>query len=463
MKKVVVYFLIICFSNLLNPLSYCIAEEKLNLKIEKKNNISALIEKNTKKEILPYKYTKIRKAKYDKKTLYIAQTPDYITLYSPDGLYDDFLENYYQSNKYNSNIKFKNYPSRAIIRYKKDKKFGLILAERDRLHITKPVYEKIVFPDEKSIAARILNISFAPEDMVIVYSTYVKGKYTAQNFKQILDFDRNYYNNKILPQSAKISENITINDNIITVKYDNFAFNRGKIFANNDKTKYFTDIYTPLEYYNVINSTGKYNFENYPLDLTVKDGYHLYVYNNTLKYEITLPCSDFYIEESLLKTLSNEEIALNNGENIIAKNGLWGIINKNNEIKVPFAFDEIYPLSSNYIEEFYCKEDALNCQESIIYIPVEQKQELFLVRRGLAWGIINSQNEFVIPLENQKTYNNDDFLKLKTEINKKISYDYEQNEKEKYNVPLFILDLILLPIWLILPACVGVQAHIHYR
>lgn len=121
MKKFTIYFILICFLNLINPFLCCIAEEKINLKIEKHDNISALIEKETNKVVLPYKYNKIRKVKYDKKTVYIGESVNYITLYSPDGMYDDFLQNYYKSNNYNSNVKFQNYPGRAVIRYKQNK------------------------------------------------------------------------------------------------------------------------------------------------------------------------------------------------------------------------------------------------------------------------------------------------------------------------------------------------------
>ena len=463
MKKFTIYFILICFLNLFNPLSICLAEEKMNLKIDKHNNISALLDKDTNKEILPYKYNKIRKVKYDKKTVYIGEAANYVTLYSPDGLYNDFLENYYKSNKYNSNVQFQNYPARGIIRYKQDKKYGLILAEKDKLHITKPLFEKIVFPDENSLAAKFLDISFAPEDTVIAYFTYMKGKYTFQNFKQILDCSPNYYNYKILPESANIKETVVFGNNSLIVEYGgNEYYKNSSDISNINEVKYNTDIYTPKDFYNIINSAGKYNFINYPLKITVKDGYHLYAFENTLKYEITLPCSDFYIENSVINTLTGAEISLLNSENIIAKNGNWGIINKNNEVKVPFEYDVIYPLNRSYNEHFYCKDDALNCNLDVKYHSLPLKNELFLVKKGYGWGIINDKNSIIVPFEIQKQYSESEITKLKAEINSKVSADYTQNGKEKYNLPLFLLDLLLLPIWLLMPNYVGFSAHIHY-
>jgi hypothetical protein len=442
---------------------FCFAEEKINLKIDKHNNISALIEKETNKEVLPYKYNKIRKVKYDKKTIYIGEAVNYITLYSPDGMYDDFLENYYKSNKYNSKVQFKNYPKRAVIRYEQNKKYGLILAEKDRLHITKPLYEKIVFPDENSMAAKFLNISFAPEETVIAYYTYMKGKYAFQNFKQILDNNTDVFNFKILPEPAVVKENIVLGNGYLTAEYNGSEYFRGNFDASDiNKVKYNTDLYTPADFYNIINSSGKYNFVNYPLNIMVKDGYHIYVYENMLKYEITVPCSDFYIETSVFNILNGTEISFFNSENIIAKNGSWGIINKNNEITVPFEYDVIYPLNKNYREEIYSKKEALNFKKTVKYISLPAGETLFLVKKGYAWGIINNKNDIIVPFETQKQYSENEITKLKAEISNKVSTDYKQNGKEKFNLPLFILDLLLLPIWILMPNYVGINAHIHY-
>ena len=463
MKKFTIYFILICFLNLFNPFSVCIAEEKVNLKIEKHNNISALIEKETNKEILPYKYNKIRKVKYDKKAVYIGEAANYVSLYSPDGLYSDFLQNYYKSNKYNSNVIFQNYPNRAIIRYKQNKKYGLILAEKDRLHITKPMFEKIIFPDENSIVARFLDISFAPEDTVIAYYTYMKGKYSFQNLKQILNSDNSVFNFKILPESAKIKENIVLANNMLTVEYKGNNYFKDNIdVTNTNIVKYNTDLYTPADFYNILNNSGKYNFINYPLSITVKEGHHIYAFQNTLKYEITLPCSDYYIENSVFNTLNGTEISFLNSENIVAKNGQWGIINKENEVKTPFIYDELYPLNRNYSEAFYCKDDALDCKADVKYIPLEEKTYLFLARKGYAWGIINANNQILVAFETQKQYSESEITKLKAEIDSKVSADYAQNGKERYSIPLFILDLLLLPIWILMPNYVGFSAHIHY-
>ena len=126
MKKI--FLFIVIFFILILRNSYCSvnAEERNIYKITKSQSKFGLIQKNENKEILPFKYDKIRKIKYENKLLYIAETPDYITLYSPDGIYRNFLDKYYQANKYNSNIKFENYPKSCIIKYKKNKKYGLI-------------------------------------------------------------------------------------------------------------------------------------------------------------------------------------------------------------------------------------------------------------------------------------------------------------------------------------------------
>ena len=124
------------------------------------------------KKILPFKYERVRKIKADNKVAYAGENVAFISLYSPDGLYDNFMQTYYSQNNKLQNIKFENYPDEAVIRYKQSGKYGIIYVQGNIIHITKPVFEKVEFPDDNSIAGKMLNVSFAPLDNIILYAKY---------------------------------------------------------------------------------------------------------------------------------------------------------------------------------------------------------------------------------------------------------------------------------------------------
>ena len=378
--------------------SIAFASEKISLKTEKINSKYALIDKTANREVLPAIYDKIRKVKYDKKNIFIGETANYITLYSPDGLYDNFLRKYYLSNKYNSAVKFINYPEKAVIVYKQNKKFGLIAFENGILNITKPIYEKVSYPDENSIVSRFLNISYAPYDSIIVYSSYIKGQYKFETLKNIFSGgDVKYSISKIIFPKAEINEKIDVNETEMNVIYKNINFPEKKMIISDNKQE--NNKYSIEDIFSHINNTP-FTFKGYPHNFVLKTGYHLFVYNNGEKSQIIKPCSDFQIQESLIRSLTGLDIDFDSN-NIIAKHSEWGIINGNNEIKVPFQYDLIIPLGSEVYEDI-----IINENQTVIEYKGKRETGLFLVKKGYGWGIINENNKIIVPFEFKRSMEN---------------------------------------------------------
>ncbi|MBQ9245219.1 hypothetical protein IJ182_03015 [bacterium] len=457
MKKIIAILLLILILNFSCPYSYvAFATGKGGLKIEKNNSKYGLYEKSLKGEILPSKYDKIKKIKFDSKILYIAETDLYITLYSPDGLYNDFLKQYYASNKVNSNVKFNNYPEIGTIRYKQNNKYGIIVVDKDRLHITKPLFDKVIFPDENSVAAKFLDISFAPSELIVAYYNYSKDKYIFQNLKQILNNENEFFNFKIFIQPAEITEIIDINNGVMTVNYE-----KANYFNNNFEIKkivpYLENISNLDEIYYMADKYSGIKYINYPTAAMLKSGHKLYIFNDN-KEEILVPCSDFLVQNSIFKITTGIDISFQSPENIIAKNGKWGIINSKNIVKVPFIYDEIYPLNS------YTEEEVSSDKKEIIY-KKSNDSILYLARKGFGAGIIDEYNNVIVPFEYKRELNNKQILALQAQINNKIQSDNDKAARNnfKHELPYAILNLLLLPVWLLTPYPFNGYVHIDYK
>ncbi len=176
-------------------------------------------------------------------------------------------------------------------------------------------------------------------------------------------------------------------------------------------------------------------------------------------YEIVVPASDYYKQNSLISQLTGVNINFNNQNEIIARNGSWGIINKNNEVKTPFIYDAIYPLNNSIEETVF-----VNGNKTIIQYKNGKNCNYFLAKKGYGWGIINANNEIIVPFEYKHNKDNNEFNLLKAQINKKIQLDENREEmrRERGELPNFILELILLPLWIILPYPFSGNVNINY-
>ena len=207
------------------------------------NCVYASKETDEVKKLLPFKYERVRKIKADKKIAYVGENAAFISLYSPDGLYDNFMSTYYSQNNKLQNMKFENYPSDGIIRYKKDNKYGIIYVNGSLIHITKPIFEKVEFPDENSFASKILNISFAPLDKIILYFHYPliknKGEYIYKTAYDLFNNSGTYAKGYVFLPSALIDEKINVKNNNLYVTYNNISFTANDFIFEYERNKKF--------------------------------------------------------------------------------------------------------------------------------------------------------------------------------------------------------------------------------
>ena len=76
----------------------------------------------------------------------------------------------------------------------------------------------------------------------------------------------------------------------------------------------------------------------------------------------------------------------------------WGIIDKNNNIKVPFVYDLIIPINEK-------SHETVNIKNGKVYINYIQKNEdknnnnLYIVKKDSKYGVINDKNEVIVPIE----------------------------------------------------------------
>ena len=94
----------------------------------------------------------------------------------------------------------------------------------------------------------------------------------------------------------------------------------------------------------------------------------------------------------------------------------------------------------------------------------QQTPQFYLVKSGFGWGIINDNNELIVPFEYRKGMDNKELDKVKSEINRKIDYDDEKEKRieARNTIPYMLLDMLLIPIWLILPYPFTFHGDINY-
>ena len=436
------------------------------------------------KKILPFKYERVRKIKADKKIAYAGENSAFISLYSPDGLYDNFMQTYYSQNNKLQNIKFENYPSEAVIRYKQGGKYGIIYVQGDFIHITKPVFDKVEFPDDNSIAGRILNVSFAPLDNIILYAKYpyrnFGGEYLYQSAKMLFYISPYaYHKGYVFLNPAQVKENIRVENNNLYVKYEQILFPKSEFaitLAGKNINLYNLKTFKKIEYKNInlaqmtqmpiidslsglyefINMNTAFKLNNYPLDGMMKIANKLYLFKNGQMQRLKGIYDDFKLtgDDLYINRLTGLNLSFQSDDNIIAKHGeKWGIVNSNGEIKVPFAYDEIYVLSAN-IEENISNIGDIDTQKlELDYISSETPETIYIARNGRKYGVINDNNEILVPFEYIKYSEDNDLNAVKSQIGITTQKELQrQNRKEIiHSLPWFITSIILYPLWLVMP------------
>lgn len=465
------------------------------LQILKQGNSYFLVNKNTKEKVLPSSYSKIRKVKVEDKILIAADGfSHYVHLYSPNGIFDNFLKKYIEVNNYLENIKFENYPENAIIKYNKDGKSGLIIPEGDNVLITLPIYSQLVFPDGNSIASRMLNMSYSPLNNISDILKYNQKKYNCllSNSVGIYSKCSAYhirYKNYYIP--TVIDEEVNIDNGTITVKYNkisvgndtggilgetydkDFYYFSAKSYESDKKYKnitayqnseiknYIKKSKSIQNIYEYINSTGNFEFKNYPETAMIEVNNILYIFDkdnvSALIFEKDKDKIYFHDSDSFISRLTGLKISFQNPDNIIfIQKGKWGIIDRYANEKVPFIYDEIYPQGSNIVENITNIED-INAQKLYVeYLGQSKDSNIFFARKGNYYGVINDKNEELVPFSDVKLIEANDYSIIKKQV--EMKQKNEKNKIRKGKLKQAIIDFIfnvivfiLLPFALICP------------
>ena len=478
MKKILVYILIATFLNIFSPVFAKVEFKNIRgtqLQKTEKNSLYGLVEKDSKKIILPIQYNKIKKVKIEDNEFILAEKENLISIHSMTGYYNDFLEKYYKSNNKLQNVKFKNYPKQGVIKFKQGNKFGLIFVQKDILHVTKPIYQKIIFPDENSIMARMLNVTYAPLDNIIAYTIFTpqKNQYVFTTAQNILS-GSGYKTGYAFLNPAQIKEELIFNENKLTVNYNDISYPNadnylilknkkiGVIDTNRDsiiiEKNLPTTATTPnfninslLDIYNSINKYSQIEVKNYPINGILKIKNKLYLFEDNKISNISIPYVDFDLddEKALINKFTGLNLSYQNNNNIIAKKNLWGIIDKNKNENVPFIYDFISTLSPPIEEKVNYSDGKITLE----FVDKKESTNYFIAKKGKTYGIINDKNEIIVPFNYIKYSENNELIHLKNEINKKSKNDYntEQKRRLKYNIANSLLYMIWLPVMLIFP------------
>ena len=436
MKKIFTSILIVFLINLFFPFSLAAMAQTeykdvkgSNIQIVKKDKKLGLIEKDTQSKILPVKYDRIKKVKIDDKLIFICVKDDFLfTIYSPDGLYSDYVTKYIEANNILQNIKFTDYPKNGVIRYKHNKNYGLIIPERNFIHILLPIIPQIKFPDEDSVIAKVLNISFAPLNDIYLTAVF----HYSPHYMSVTDYlnGKGGISGNLVLTPANIDEDITVENGKITVKYKNIKYNKQNKFYVNYNNYPLNNVcnldWTEFVYNTLNEQSTYYSFEKYPKDFIIlnqkyKTEKYLFSYINGTK-NLIYGYDDYYISgaNSLISQLNNGVISFQNLDNLIVKSGKkWGITDRNDNVKADFIYDKIIPLKTAIREKVIPISDKNNSQKyKIVYEGKGNDLDLYLVYKGKKYGVIDSNENIIVPIENVKYADESDFKMLNKQISK---------------------------------------------
>ncbi len=486
MKRIIACIILMCIINITNPFLFAFAKDETkykdikgtNLQIKSQFKTKWLVDKDTKENVLPTYYKKIKKVKY-KNNFFIRAEKEYpyiVSIYNPNGTFKNLIKTYYKTNNQYQNIKFENYPDNGILIFKKkDDKQGIIVIKDNIMHVTSPRYN-VHIPDNNSIIARMLNISFAPHTAIILQDT--DGYYKTLN---------NFYNSGIYSHSKLIVEPYQINEQIdiekekITVKYKDISpLNENKIIGYNENRKEFY-LYNGSKYYNyenlkpitepledyiaiigninklykIIKSSSTFDFQNYPETATIITNDNIYIFDEDKKYIIKNNYEDIFLFDKnlLINQITGLKISYQNiGNIIVKKSNKWGVVDKNKKVIIPFEYDEIYPVGDNITEKIENIDDYNASKLIINFIEKKETRELFFVKKSDNYGVIDLNNNIIVPFEQINYMENDDVTKITSQTkntNKKKGINKVGKTIEK--AIFYTMAIILFPVAIVCP------------
>lgn len=335
-----------------------------NLLIVENNKLFGLKDKMSGQEILPVMYSDIKKIKYKNDTVFVGNYGYHKAFYSPEGLYDDFLFEYYSAFP---DVKFKNYPKNGSIIYKnKNGKVGVVTVKDGILYVTDAIFEKAVYPDGNSLISKCLNISFASTEQIFLYFNDERSAVSLKNYIESGFFDK-VLNGKIIIPKANVSENIFVSNNVINSEYNYINFASDEFFAVFDRKTIYENrlnvtfspvfrqnrqrLYSTEEFYELIENTYNIELKNYPEDFTLFDTDRAETIKDGRYSEIADVIPDTSCSCSLISTITGLKISFQNTDSVIFREkGKYGMTDRYGNIRVPFIYDKLRPLVCNTSE-----------------------------------------------------------------------------------------------------------------
>ena len=408
---------------------------KYGLHNKKDENNSLILE--------PY-YDKITTQIINDKKCIIASNDEETIIYSPDMIFSNFLTDYYNSFK---NIKFINYPEKGNIQIEyslnNKKYYNILSVQPDKLIVKKidekrPNLYKDFLIDKSSLIYQLLNVSYIYKKKYHIYHIppYIDEKITLKDGEIISE-----YKEVSQGESFNLYEypNIQRKQNILTSRLENIIFN--------------TD--TINEIYDFIGNETPFVFKKYPQNAILRISYTipnsggkhtnaLIFFNNGKKSKILYDnFDDFYFgdENLFINRATKLNFSYQNQQSIIVKKqDKWGIIDSDNNIKVPYLYDAIYPIVSNIREHAISLDDKSISKIEIQYGGQTDFQNIFFVIKDNQIGVINDKNEMLVPFE---IYIKND---LKNNyINQNLSK--EKNRVKSKELKSKIIMYTTLPLW----------------
>lgn len=485
LKKFLAFILLFCLFNLISPISSLASDSHNYCKIIKSGKKYSLVDKSTKETILPPEYNRINKFKYEDNIIYTAEKNNSIVFYSPGGFYDNFLENYYSGF---SNIKFENYPKNGSIIYSQkfgqsETRYGIINVENGIITITQPIFAKISFSDENSLIAKKLKISYAPLYDIIGYS----GE--SNCFVRISDYLKETgltgYCGKDLLEKSNIYENIEIKNGMIYSRYENSIHpeekpilsinpvkSKGNITFDNNFGSGFIKFSSVQELYDFFEKNLNAEFINYPENIMLLNGNKLEITENGESKTLLYRNFNLNGKNSLFNRLTGLNVSFQNPDNIIAeKNNRWGVIDRNNNVIIPFEYNGIEPFNFQILEKITVSEGG---KFKLEFIENKGDDGLFIARKNLYnskthkqkiyYYLIDSENNIISSYESISPEDTEDMLTVKQQTAKKNEEKIKAQRRKQLpvNILMFTADILFLPFYLIYPDMFNIHGTINY-
>ena len=441
MKRISLVLIISVLLNF-NLISKAVEGDFRELQITKKQGLYGVEDKAINETVIPFEYKKIKKlsdnifkvknqnnkwevlnsdneafleGEFDRVTTKIIkedENPDNIIvsgihrkphklvhIKSPSYSSGDFIEKVFEKNNELSWIKFYDYPKDATIIIKKKDKYGYISSKDGKFIYLAPKYHNIYVPDNNTSVFRALGISYSDIKNIRFYDGYYWFN-TDENGKELTKFS--YLMRQA--HSPYLEEDIKIEDDELIFNYkikDTTLDNVVLTGHPNKNDEYF----------------GIGQIISYPNDYIEKTKDSINIFEKKKTYSIPLSnYEDVYFQDSNTIIYNIKNISLSNPNRIfVKKQGLWGIIDKSENIIADFQYEDITSLPVKENVELIENDKKYDLKYKN---PIFPKESYFLVKKDNKFSVIDINGTPLIPYK--ETINEKNILEINPLTYKKI-------------------------------------------